>query len=506
MKLSKISLLIFTIFLLIPFESIAADVTLAWEPSSSQVDGYRIYYGTTEGVYPDSIDVGNVTQYTVTGLQDDIRYYFVTRAYNADGESDDSNYVSWINLTSDSDPPTVSITGPTSTTSAVVDLSGTAADNGSVSEISWTNDRGGSGMALGTSSWSISGISLTEGPNTITVSATDGFGNVGHDTLTITRIAPDTQNPTVNVSGPGTSTEAIINLSGTASDNTGVARVTWQNDRGGSGVASGTSNWTASGIVLSAGENIITVSAFDDADNSGQRVITITYSPPAGIFTSVFGNTDSADYPNTVEDTYINSGDTTGNFALDNDMIVVYTYPSNTNANAILLKWNIDSIPDNAVIQSAQLQLYSDGVISTGGDDLYDVTIHKIINRNPIIDLCTWSTYDGSNAWSGGSNGGESDIAAAEDNQMIDRTVGYKTWNVTDMVNEWITNPSSNFGMMLRSNTGTNTSSANTNRIFIPTEYSDSGKRPKLTITYAIPDPNDTTAPAAPTGIRLSAN
>lgn len=79
----------------IPSIGFAAGVTLAWDASSGEVNGYRIYYGTSQGTYPSSVDTGNVTEYALTGLQDGTTYYFVARAYNDFGESENSNEVSW---------------------------------------------------------------------------------------------------------------------------------------------------------------------------------------------------------------------------------------------------------------------------------------------------------------------------------------------------------------------------------------------------------------------------
>ncbi len=42
-------------------------VTLAWDPSPNGVV-YRLYQGLASGSYTTSIDVGNVTQYTVSGI------------------------------------------------------------------------------------------------------------------------------------------------------------------------------------------------------------------------------------------------------------------------------------------------------------------------------------------------------------------------------------------------------------------------------------------------------
>jgi len=93
--------------------------------------------------------------------------------------------------TPDTTLPTVTITGPTSlsafsTSSNAIPLSGTAVDNVGVQQVSWVNDRGGSGTAAGTTSWNAGNITLVGGTNNITVTARDAAGNVGTDLLTVT--------------------------------------------------------------------------------------------------------------------------------------------------------------------------------------------------------------------------------------------------------------------------------------------------------------------------------
>jgi hypothetical protein len=90
--------------------------------------------------------------------------------------------------------PTVTITGPTSSstfdngTGATITVSGTASDAlSSVTGCSYTNSLGGSGSASGTTSWSISSLALTVGSNVITVTCLDSASNSGNDVITITR-------------------------------------------------------------------------------------------------------------------------------------------------------------------------------------------------------------------------------------------------------------------------------------------------------------------------------
>ena len=93
-------------------------------------------------------------------------------------------------LTANSNSGAIAITSPTSnftytTGSSTVSLGGTASDKAGVTQVAWTNDRGGGGIARGTTAWSITGISLQTGLNVITVSARNGAGSVVSTTLTV---------------------------------------------------------------------------------------------------------------------------------------------------------------------------------------------------------------------------------------------------------------------------------------------------------------------------------
>lgn len=68
-------------------------VTLQWTAAATAT-GYKVKYGTASGVYGTTLDVGNVTGYTVTGLTNETPYYFVITAYNGFGESGPSNQLS----------------------------------------------------------------------------------------------------------------------------------------------------------------------------------------------------------------------------------------------------------------------------------------------------------------------------------------------------------------------------------------------------------------------------
>jgi len=133
---------------------------------------------------------------------------------------------------------------------------------------------------------------------------------------------------------------------------------------------------------------------------------------------------------------------------------------------------------------------------SVCGDDNYEITAHKIINHNPDISSCTWNTYDATNSWTGGTNGGEQDIASAESSTIVDKTSGYKNWDITQMVQEWVGNSSTNFGLMLNSDT---TAASDSNRYFRPSENSSQDQRPVLTIKYC----SNAEVHSKPTGLKV---
>ena len=107
-------------------------VTLAWQASSDPtVVGNRVHYGTTSGAYSTTVDVGNVTTATLSGLTPGDTYYYVVTAYNSLGNSSlPSNEVSGVvlgNVIVSLATPNqrVNFNGP-----AIINLSATASEVG----------------------------------------------------------------------------------------------------------------------------------------------------------------------------------------------------------------------------------------------------------------------------------------------------------------------------------------------------------------------------------------
>jgi len=133
------------------------------------------------------------------------RYVYLPDNYADGPDSSDTYQVDdieiWDGMPSGPPPeaPTVTITTPTGgdtyqTSDSSMALAGTSEDDVAVTEVTWSNSRGGNGVASGTSSWDVSDIDLLEGENVLTITATDGDQNQGNDTLTVT-YTPDEPSP-----------------------------------------------------------------------------------------------------------------------------------------------------------------------------------------------------------------------------------------------------------------------------------------------------------------------
>ncbi len=91
--------------------------------------------------------------------------------------------------------------------------------------------------------------------------------------------------PVVTITLPTTGTSyrsetSSLNIAGTTSNTEGVTLVSWSNSRGGSGTATGIDSWSAAGIPLAEGENVITVTARDEAGNVSTDILTVEYTKP----------------------------------------------------------------------------------------------------------------------------------------------------------------------------------------------------------------------------------
>jgi hypothetical protein len=119
-------------------------------------------------------------------------------------------------------------------------------------------------------------LPLGPGLNTLTVFATDPWGNIGSDSIQVTYQVPDDIPPVARITSPAdgaTFTATPIEVSGTIDDDTATVVVNGATAT----VSDGT--FSTSGIGLVEGTNTITVTATDPAGNESTDSIQVTYEP-----------------------------------------------------------------------------------------------------------------------------------------------------------------------------------------------------------------------------------
>src|SRR5215510_2945350 len=103
----------------------------------------------------------------------------------------------------------------------------------------------------------------------------------------------DIESPALSIANPTTPSVntnlPLINMAGTASDNLAVTSVNWRSNRGLSGVAGGTTNWTIVGLPVLTGRNEITVTASDEAGNVSAAKTLIVNVMPSSVLTTIVG-------------------------------------------------------------------------------------------------------------------------------------------------------------------------------------------------------------------------
>ena len=257
LTLPVLSFLVFMSVLLPPEISHSEQVTLSWDAPTTYTDGtsltdyfggYKVYYGTSSGNYPNVTDVGDVTAYTVSNLPAG-NYYFAVTTYDKFGnESDYSNEVV-LNA-----PLVSTVTYPVNGAAikaASYVIQGTASQGTSKVEVGITGSGGTSWYpATGTASWTYSWSPASDGNYAVTSRATDASGNVEVPGAGIS-VAIDRTTPSSAVTAPAAS--SAINRSspnyyivGTATDaGSGIKGVEVSTNGGASwSPATGTSSWS----------------------------------------------------------------------------------------------------------------------------------------------------------------------------------------------------------------------------------------------------------------------
>ena len=169
-----------------------------------------------------------------------------------------------------------------------------------------------------------------------------------------------------------------------------------------------------------------------------------------------------------------------------------------------LLRFELSSIPANATVDSATLEIYYQEKLQTPS---LEVGVHQVL-KDWVDSQATWTYRKANTAWSGGGMVAGSDYATTAAASVALAAPGSIAFSITGLAQNWVTNPAQNYGLVLRQKTAGGYVSARfctelASGSFWP--CSNAAWRPKLTITYRAsggPAPNTPTPTATPTATR----
>jgi Putative Ig domain/Fibronectin type III domain len=270
---------------LLPGITSADTLQVLWTPNSEPVAGYVVYLGEPSNS-TQRYDVGNTTTFTWPNAVAGRLYCVQVSAYLDSLEGPRSAQTCGYSnqfpaLTNPGDRTSVA-GSPTS-----LQLAGSDPDGAPVTYFASGLP---AGLSLMMNNGYISGVPAAVGVYSVTASVSDGVLTSTPQVFKWSVSAPSTSDtiaPSIAIKTPTTaatysSSASTLALSGSAADNVSVVSVSWTNDRGGGGSASGTTSWSAGSIGLKTGTNVITVTARDAAGNQSSKALTVTYKRRRG--------------------------------------------------------------------------------------------------------------------------------------------------------------------------------------------------------------------------------
>lgn len=149
---------------------------------------------------------------------------------------------------------------------------------------------------------------------------------------------------------------------------------------------------------------------------------------------------------------------------------------------ASLIRFDLTGIPASAYVYSATLQLYSQ---SRTNPNPLPVSAHRLLR--PWVDVeATWYRASTEQRWAfPGANGLTTDRSAEAFASMIITATGVWTeWPLTDLVQEWVADPESNNGIVLKAGSGTQVEYS-----LVAAQYlANATLHPRLQVVYAVPE------------------
>ena len=171
-------------------------------------------------------------------------------------------------------------------------------------------------------------------------------------------------------------------------------------------------------------------------------------------------------------DTYIESTDPDANHGQDQVLLV----RGRVNTSG-LVRFDISQLPANAVVLQAYVQLNAS---AESDAQPLEVASYPVL-RSWVAGEATWNNATAGALWGQAGSTGTTDRPAAPSDREMLNGAGWCQWNVTDMVEAWADNPSSNYGLLLESPDQRWSAAYR----FIATGHVADFSYPRLVVTYA---------------------
>jgi RHS repeat-associated protein len=179
-----------------------------------------------------------------------------------------------------------------------------------------------------------------------------------------------------------------------------------------------------------------------------------------------------------VADTYMARWGATNNYGGSTTLLVRY-HTSNQEEFSSLVRFDLSGIPANVTVQSAVLTL----TVTESPSTWLDVDIFKML-RSWTETQATWNSAASGVAWTqpGANGSGDRESTRRASMQVNAAVGGTATVDLTGLVQEWVSNPAGNQGLLLRPNLTTNTSILQYR--FASRDNATATSRPTLVVTY----------------------
>jgi hypothetical protein len=381
----------------------------------------------------------------------------------------------------------------TTTVGATLALAGTATDDNPLIPLTdtWSVV---SGPTLGTANFananaaSTTAVFSTAGTYVLNLVATDGT-LAANSEMTVT-VNPSTVNPAPVVSaGPNQTVlqNTVVTLNGSASTSSGTLSTVWQvaDAPGGTFFANPNSPQTTAQFSTPGIYEIRLVASNGTYTNTSYA--TITVNPTTQVTTSfqqgVNGYTGSSD-------SYINSQVPTTNFGTSTALQVKALAPT----EEALIQWNVSSLSTAATVSSASITLDVTTAASSGTFNLYALGQPWTASQASYGNSTTATKWATNGAFTTGSTPIGSFTATSTG--LV--TVALNSTGIA-LVQSWIANPASNFGIIIRAISGT------TQLTLASSKNATAANRPQLNIT-TVAATGATYTPPPITNVTTSAN